>query len=266
MLIALVPARISSECDRMTERLSLMRFEGECSRLDEVELRVSSIENGVRNLNFGQGLGFMLFGLVIDKRSMKTLGTGMGMGLSSVLTLLVAIGETAAGSGSREPSGGGPSGACVLSEEHAEGLWSSAALLGLNGELPTLRVRRETLTETLHCFARRHGLRLQCEHRQRRAPPAVLTASTVSGNGEVEVAHRSTEPSLGQDARVRPPRASPRARRVGLASHLLLRESHCPAARPSSDPAASSCGPRPRGSRRQAQRSRQARVVQILRV
>ena len=148
MLIALVPARISSECDRMTERLSLMRFEGECSRLDEVELRVSSIENGVRNLNFGQGLGFMLFGLVIDKRSMKTLGTGMGMGLSSVLTLLVAIGETAAGSGSAP----GPNGACVLSEEQAQGLWSSAALLGLNGALPTRRVRRETLTKTLHCF------------------------------------------------------------------------------------------------------------------
>ena len=108
------PAKISSDCDRLTKQLNRLRFEGDTAHKD----RVAHLYNTLRDLNIQQGLGmrpparprsflrllrgalsgFTVFGIVVNKRTLKTWAiAAASLGVSAV-TALAELGSAEAGS------------------------------------------------------------------------------------------------------------------------------------------------------------------------
>ena len=108
------PAKISSDCDRLTKRLNRLRFEGDVVHKD----RVAHLYNTLRDLNIQQGLGrrpcarprsfllllrvalsgFTVFGIVVNKRTLKTWAIAAASLGASAVTALAELGSAEAGS------------------------------------------------------------------------------------------------------------------------------------------------------------------------
>ena len=108
------PAKISSDCDRLTKRLNRLRFEGDVAHKD----RVAHLYNTLRDLNIQQGLGmrppagprsfllllrgalsgFTVFGIVVNKRTLKTWAIAAASLGASAVTALAELGSAEAGS------------------------------------------------------------------------------------------------------------------------------------------------------------------------
>ena len=108
------PAKISSDCDRLTKRLNRLRFEGDSAHKD----RVAHLYNTLRDLNIQQGLGrrpctpfrsfllvlrgalsgFTVFGIVVNKRTLKTWAVAAASLGASAVTALAELGSAETGS------------------------------------------------------------------------------------------------------------------------------------------------------------------------
>ena len=73
------------------------------------------LEICLKNLNRGQGLGFTVQGVVVDKRTLKNIALAIGGGLTTLVTTLLALSEDA-----EMPSAS--SGVCGLSESENEAI------------------------------------------------------------------------------------------------------------------------------------------------
>jgi len=82
-----------------------------CARIrcgHESHLQLACLEKALNGLNAGQGLGFTVSGLVLDK---KSLALGLGGGASTLATALLAFGDDT-------PVSSVGTAACALSAEH----------------------------------------------------------------------------------------------------------------------------------------------------
>ena len=85
--------------------------------------RIDWLETRLRRLHNSQGLGFVIFGLVLDQRVLRTLAAAIGGGLITAVTWVLALSnETVLVT----------TGACALGKEQEEELTRYARLLLAN--------------------------------------------------------------------------------------------------------------------------------------
>jgi hypothetical protein len=88
MLILWDVAATSSECDLMIKLLNDKRI---CNPSDEVHLKITRMEAMCNKLNKNQGLGFVIFGVVVDKKYFVHLFLKLGALALSAATSIVAL-------------------------------------------------------------------------------------------------------------------------------------------------------------------------------
>ena len=119
LLIANDVAQTSSCCDLLLSKLNdlgIKHGEGCHARIDWLETRL-------RRLHNSQGLGFLIFGLVLDQRVLRALAVGLGGGLITAITWVLALSnETVLVT----------TGTCALAKEQEEELTRYARLLLAN--------------------------------------------------------------------------------------------------------------------------------------
>lgn len=92
LLLALDLANTSSQCDELLGVLNAARVK----HGPTVHEKIAYLEACLRNLNRGQGLGFKVAAVVVDRRFLKQLSVALAGGLTTVISLLLALSETAA--------------------------------------------------------------------------------------------------------------------------------------------------------------------------
>ena len=83
LILAMAPARVSSSCDDLYEGLTEIAFVGDIHHKN----RCNELKRGLADLNIRQGLGFLVFGKVIDRVLLAKIAATL---LSSLVTLVVS--------------------------------------------------------------------------------------------------------------------------------------------------------------------------------
>ena len=96
LLVALVPANVTARCEILLDRLNNMRPEGDTV----LHNRVLELEIYARNTNRGKGLGFVLSGTVISRRTLAQLATALFGVLGPAMVWLIGLGASDSGDGS----------------------------------------------------------------------------------------------------------------------------------------------------------------------
>eukprot|EP01043_Picozoa_sp_COSAG02_P035064 COSAG02_NODE_2488_length_8701_cov_25.089630_6_plen_174_part_00 len=87
LLLTMDVAMTSSRCDELMSTLNSVRmWFGE-----EKNERITWLEMSLKNLHHGQGLGFTIGGIVVDRRTLRVTFFALFGGVSSVLTALLAL-------------------------------------------------------------------------------------------------------------------------------------------------------------------------------
>jgi hypothetical protein len=102
LLVALIPAQVTTRCELLLERLNDMRPEGDAV----LHNRVLELEIYLRNTNRGKGLGFVLFGTVINRRALAQLAAAVFGVLIPGMTFLIGLGAAGDGDGTGGENGG----------------------------------------------------------------------------------------------------------------------------------------------------------------
>jgi len=80
-------ALTSSKCDELMDKLTDVGIKyGE-----KQHVRVDWLETRLRRPHHSQGLGFVIFGMVLDRRSLGKLAFAIGSGLGTVITWVLAL-------------------------------------------------------------------------------------------------------------------------------------------------------------------------------
>ena len=94
MVLALLPlglaldvAAASSRCDEFMDSLNEKRTQ-------ENHEQILWLETKLSKLNKGQGLGFSVYGVVLDRKTLKNLAIGIVGTMSTVVTTLIALSES----------------------------------------------------------------------------------------------------------------------------------------------------------------------------
>ena len=82
------PASLSTACDDLLEQLNDISFLGDPVHKD----RCTHLRHSLTHLNLGQGLGFRIAGIVIDKRYLLKLVAAVGSAGGGLITTLIALG------------------------------------------------------------------------------------------------------------------------------------------------------------------------------
>lgn len=85
LLIAKDVAKTSSKCDELMDKLNDLGIKH--------HVRIDWLETRLQRLHRSQGLGFVIFGLVLDQRVLGTLAVALGGGLVTVITWVLAMSE-----------------------------------------------------------------------------------------------------------------------------------------------------------------------------
>jgi hypothetical protein len=88
LTILKMPATVSSACDDLLDQLNDISFLGDLHHKD----RCTHLRHSWSHLNREQGLGFLMFETVIDKRMLAKMTVGVSGAMASVLTFLIAVG------------------------------------------------------------------------------------------------------------------------------------------------------------------------------
>lgn len=88
MFIASVPAGVSSQCSKLLDGLNELRPEFTV----EQNQQVLDLEQYLLRANSGQGLGFVLGGIVVNPRMLKKVGAAVYLVLLPVGTYMVSMG------------------------------------------------------------------------------------------------------------------------------------------------------------------------------
>ena len=103
LVIAGDVAQTSSCCDQLMDKLNYLGIK----HGEKHHGRIDWLETRLRRLHHSQGLGFVIFGMVLDRRSLGKLAFAVGSGLITVITWALALsGETVVAAS--------PPGACGL--------------------------------------------------------------------------------------------------------------------------------------------------------
>eukprot|EP01045_Picozoa_sp_COSAG04_P012067 COSAG04_NODE_798_length_10234_cov_8.130735_3_plen_492_part_00 len=86
-------ASTSNRCDQLLDELNDLRKKWG-PRCNE---EITWLETSLMRLNRGQGLGFTITGIVIDRRFLKNLAMAIGGGMTTLITAVVALSEEAPG-------------------------------------------------------------------------------------------------------------------------------------------------------------------------
>ena len=89
VLLAADIAATSSRCDLLSDSLNAVAI----SHGPECHLRLDYLETRLRRMNRGQGLGFRVFGVVVDRRLLKNCVIGIAGGMTTLVTTLLALAE-----------------------------------------------------------------------------------------------------------------------------------------------------------------------------
>ena len=82
---------MSTACDDLLEQLNDVSFLGNANHKD----RCTHLRNSVTCLNVGQGLGFRIVGIVVDKRYLIKVVAAVASASGGLITTLVALGVKA---------------------------------------------------------------------------------------------------------------------------------------------------------------------------
>lgn len=84
-------ASTSNRCDHLLDELNNLRktFGPRCNE------EITWLETSLVRLNRGQGLGFTIGGVVIDRRFLKNLAMAIGGGMTTLITAVIALSEEA---------------------------------------------------------------------------------------------------------------------------------------------------------------------------
>ena len=88
IMILIAPANVSSSCDELLNQLNDISFMGNRHHKD----RCTHLRHSLMNLNRGQGLGFVVFGTVIDTRFLAKMTAALAGVTVSTVSALVAMG------------------------------------------------------------------------------------------------------------------------------------------------------------------------------
>ena len=91
ILLALDVAATSSRCDLLTDALNQVAI----SYGESCHLRVDYLLGALHRINRGQGLGFRVFGAVIDRRRLMHAAAALAGGATTLITTLIALHEEA---------------------------------------------------------------------------------------------------------------------------------------------------------------------------
>ena len=91
ILLALDVAATSSRCDLLTDALNQVAI----SYGESCHLRVDYLLGTLHRINRGQGLGFRVFGAVIDRRRLMHAAAALAGGATTLITTLIALHEEA---------------------------------------------------------------------------------------------------------------------------------------------------------------------------
>ena len=99
LLLAWDLAVTSSRCDALMSALNLVRARKEVREAPpeeavNAEMCLNRLECFLNKLHNGQGLGFTLFGNVVDKRRLTATFVALASGVSSLVVYLAAIGDS----------------------------------------------------------------------------------------------------------------------------------------------------------------------------
>ena len=99
LLLAWDLAVTSSRCDTLMSTLNLVRArkdvrEAPPEEAVNAEMCLNRLECFLNKLHNGQGLGFILFGNVVDKRRLTATFVALASGVSSLVVYLAAIGDS----------------------------------------------------------------------------------------------------------------------------------------------------------------------------
>ena len=82
------PASLSTACDDLLEQLNDISFLGDPVHKD----RCTHLRNSLTHLNLGQGLGFRIAGIVVDKRYLLKMVAAVASAGGGLITTLIALG------------------------------------------------------------------------------------------------------------------------------------------------------------------------------
>ena len=108
LLVAANVAATSSRCDLLMDALNATAIvHGE-----SCHLRLDYLIRALSRLNRGQGIGFMVCGIVLDRKRLRSLAFAIASGLSTLFTALLALRDDAPQHAAAD--------ACVLSESEGD--------------------------------------------------------------------------------------------------------------------------------------------------
>ena len=84
--------QVSSSCDDLLDQLNAISFLGTEKHRD----RCTHLRHSLTHLNRAQGLGFVVFGTVIDRRMLVKVALAMAGSTGTVVTALVTVGTRGA--------------------------------------------------------------------------------------------------------------------------------------------------------------------------
>lgn len=87
LFIAYTPARVSSSCDDLMDQLNEISFIGDKSHKE----RCHALRRSLTNLSNHQGLGFRIYGVVIDKKYLAKIAGSAAAGLGTIISTLLHI-------------------------------------------------------------------------------------------------------------------------------------------------------------------------------
>ena len=120
LLISNDVAYTSSKCDNLMNTLNDLGIK----HGEKHHVRIDLLETRLRWLHNSQGLGFVIFGMVLDRRSLGKLAAAIGGGLINVITWVLAMSDEA-----NAVAAGGNS-TCAFNAQQLAGL--QAAMVGRN--------------------------------------------------------------------------------------------------------------------------------------
>ena len=101
VFVASGPAHVSSQCDELMNSLNQLRLR---LRTVAADSQISVLEKALRNLNQGQGLGFLVVRTVIDKGKLNRFARGVAGLVVTVGPIMLAWSETTTSSRAQQSS------------------------------------------------------------------------------------------------------------------------------------------------------------------
>ena len=85
--------QVSSLCDDFLDQLNMVSFLG----VEDLQDRCMRLRFSLQHLNRAQGMGFLVFGTVVDRPMLVKIGITMAGGAGTVVTALIAVGTRGVG-------------------------------------------------------------------------------------------------------------------------------------------------------------------------